>query len=220
MDIAVNLVESYLRLNGYLTITEVDVQELGESGKYESITDVDVLAVRYPGDLYAADIDHDPESRLLLIHAPALLLADGMVDVIVGEVKQGPAGLNPAITRHEVLHHILGRLDWIYQDGVDQTVRDLQSSGTSELPGRSGAVIRTRLVAFGAHPGAPSLNTIPIGHVFDQVVDFLERFEDVVRPAQFSAPAPALLHLLVKCGYTIVESPKGDPASARPIGRT
>lgn len=46
MDIAVNLVESYLRLNGYLTITEVDVPELGVSGKYESITDVDLLAVR------------------------------------------------------------------------------------------------------------------------------------------------------------------------------
>lgn len=52
-------------------------------------------------DLYAADIDHDPENRLLLIHDPDLLLSDDMVDVIVGEVKQGPARLNPAITRHE-----------------------------------------------------------------------------------------------------------------------
>ncbi|MEX0699467.1 MAG: hypothetical protein WD354_07000 [Acidimicrobiia bacterium] len=203
MDIAVNLVESYLRLNGYLTITEVDIPHLGADGRYESLTDVDVLAVRFPGDLYAIDIDDQPDSRLLLIDDPSLLLTDRMVDVIVGEVKQGPAKLNPSITRHEVLHHILGRLAWIYEKGVAATVEDLQSSGSSESPGRSGAVIRTRLVAFGGYRGAPSLNIIPLGHVLGQVVSFFERFEDVLRPGQVSAPAPALLHLFVKCGYTI-----------------
>lgn len=120
-----------------------------------------VLAVRYPGDLYAIDVDDQPDTRLLLIDDPSLLLADRMIDVIVGEVKQGPAKLNPAITRHEVLHHILGRLEWIYENGVATTVEDLQSSGSSESPGRSGAVIRTRLVAFGGFQGEPSLNTIP-----------------------------------------------------------
>ena len=205
MDIAVNLVESYLRLNGYLTLTEVDVQQLGRGGKYESITDVDVLAVRYPGNLFAVDVDHEPDGRLLLIDDPGLFLADRMVDVIVGEVKQGPAKLNPAITRHEVLHQMLRRLDWIYETGVDDIVEALQAGGISESPGRSGAVIRTRLVAFGAHPEKPTLNTISLGHVLAQVVGFLERFEDVVRPSQFGAPAADLLHLLVKCGYTIVE---------------
>jgi hypothetical protein len=205
MDIAVNLVESYLRLNGYLTLTEVDVQQPGPGGKYESITDVDVLAVRYPGDLFAVDVDHAWDGRLLLIKDPGLFLAERMVDVIVGEVKQGPARLNPAITRHEVLHQMLRRLDWIYEEGVGRTVEELQEAGISESPGRSGAVIRTRLVAFGAHPGEPNVNTIPLGHVLAQVVGFLERFEDVLRPSQFGEPAPALLHLLVKCGYTIVE---------------
>ena len=209
MDIAVNLVESYLRLNGYLTITEVDIPHPAVGGKYESITDVDVLAVRFPGDLYAIDVDDQPDTRLLLIDDPSLFLADRMVDVIVGEVKQGPAKLNPAITRHEVLHHILGRLEWIYENGVATTVEDLQSSGSSESPGRSGAVIRTRLVAFGGYQGEPSLNTMPLGHVLGQVVSFFERFEDVLRPGQFSAPAPALLHLLVKCGYTIIDRPEG-----------
>lgn len=203
MDIAVNLVEAYLRLNGYLTIAEVDIPHLAAGGKYESITDVDVLAVRFPGDLYAIDVDDQPDSRLLLIDDPSLLLADRMVDVIVGEVKQGAAGLNPAITRHEVLHHILGRLEWIYEEGVAGTVEDLQAKGISESPGRSGALIRTRLVAFGGYQGAPSINIIPLGHVLSQVVAFFERFEDVLRPRQFSAPAPALLHLMVKCGYTI-----------------
>lgn len=209
MDIAVNLVESYLRLNGYLTLTEVDVQRRGPDGRYETITDVDVVAIRYPGDLYAVDAHLDPGSRLLVIEDPGLHLGDRMVDVIVAEVKQGAARLNPAITTHEVLHQILRRFDWVYERGVDGIVATLQSEGVSESPGRSGATIRTRLVAFGGTSGEPTLTTIPLGHVLTQVVRFMERFEDVIRPSQFGEPAPALLHLLVKCGYTIAE--RGDP---------
>lgn len=205
MDIAVNLVESYLRLNGYLTLAEVDVQRRAPDGSYTTITDVDMVAIRYPGDLYAVDAHLDPTSRLLLIEDPGLHLGERMVDVIVGEVKQGPARLNPALTTHEVLHQILRRLDWIYEGGVEDTVSLLQEEGVTESPGRSGATIRTRLVAFGGGAGEPTLSTIPLGHVIAQLVDFMERFEDVIRPSQFSEPAPALLHLLVKCGYTISE---------------
>ncbi len=205
MDIAVNLVEAYLRLNGYLTLTEVDVQRRGLDGRYETITDVDVVAIRYPGDLYAVDSHVEQGNRLLLIEDPGLHLGERMVDVIVGEVKQGPARLNPAITTHEVLHQILRRLDWVYQGGVEQIVNSLQDAGVTESPGRSGANVRTRLVAFGGGSGDPTPTMIPLGHVFTQVVGFMERFEDVIRPSQFGDPAPALIHLLVKCGYTITE---------------
>lgn len=204
MDIAVNLVESYLRLNGYLTLTEVNVQRRGPDGRYETITDVDVVAIRYPGDLYAVDAHLDSGDRLLLIEDPGLYLADRMVDVIVGEVKQGAARLNPALTKHEVLHQILRRLDWIYGSGVEEIVSTLQRVGVSESSGRSGATIRTRIVAFGGASGEPTTTIIPLGHVLTQMVAFMERFEDVIRPSQFGDPAPALLHLLVKCGYTIV----------------
>jgi hypothetical protein len=205
VDIAVNLVESYLRLNGYLTLTEVEVQRRGRDGHYESVTDVDVVAIRYPGDLYAVDDHLDPQGRLLLIEDPGLHLAERMVDVIVGEVKQGAARLNPALTTHEVLHQILRRLDWIYESGVEGTVATLQQVGVSETPGRSGAIVRTRLVAFGGTSGEPTVTTIPLGHVLTQMVRFMERFEDVVRPSQFGEPAPAMLHLMVKCGYTILQ---------------
>lgn len=205
MDIAVNLVESYLRLNGYLTLTEVDVQRRGPDGKFATITDVDVVAVRFPGDIYAVDPHSDPDSRLMVIADPGLFLADRMVDVVIGEVKQGSARLNPAITTHEVLHQVLRRLDWIYEQGVDEIVETLQRGDISESSGRSGAVIRTRLVAFGGRSGDPTLNAVPLGHVLSEMVRFMEDFEHVVRPSRFSEPAPAMLHLLVKCGYTLVE---------------
>lgn len=201
MDIAVNLVESYLRLNGYLTLTELEVQHRGPSGIYESITDVDVVGVRYPGSLYAADVHED--DRMLLIEDEALELRERMVDVIIGEVKQGQAVFNPSIKRHEVLHVVLRRLDWIFEHGVDEVVAALQERGISESPGRSGALIRTRLVVFGSQRGEPTLHSIPIRHVIASVVGFMERFDEVIHPAQFAEPAPALLRLLVKCGFTL-----------------
>ncbi len=50
MTTAVGLVESYLRLNGYFTVTEYQVQHpvAGQPGMYETATDLDILAVRLP----------------------------------------------------------------------------------------------------------------------------------------------------------------------------
>ena len=62
--------------------------------------------------------------------------------------------------------------------------------------------MRTRLVAFG-QADATTENVIALGHVVQQVVGFMDRFDDVLRPAQFTEPAPALLHLLAKAGFTI-----------------
>ena len=53
VDIAVNLVESYLRMSGYLTLSEFEVQRRTDIG-YEAVTDVDIMALRLPGDVYAA----------------------------------------------------------------------------------------------------------------------------------------------------------------------
>jgi len=205
LDIAVNLVESYLRLNGYLTLTEIDIQRQNADGLYESITDVDVVAVRYPGDILAADVHDAAKSRLMLIDDPALRLEPRMVDVIIGEVKQGAAMTNPALKSHEVLHMVLRRLDWIYENGITDVLHDLEASGLSESPGRSGAMIRTRLVAFGASTDEPQLCLMPMSHVIAQMMAFMERFDDVLRPAQFKEPAPALLRLLVKNGFILTE---------------
>ena len=49
MDTAVGLVQSYLYMNGYFTVTEYPVLELMASGEYRTVTDVDILALRIPG---------------------------------------------------------------------------------------------------------------------------------------------------------------------------
>ena len=94
MDIAVNLVESYLRLNGYLTLSEFEVTRRREDGQFETVTDVDIMAMRLPGDTYAGDPHDDEEFQMLLIDDPVLELAPEVTDVIIGEVKQGDAEFN------------------------------------------------------------------------------------------------------------------------------
>ena len=201
MDVAVNLVESYLRLNGYLTLSELEVQARTDRG-YETLTDVDVVGFRFPGDTYVAEDRVAEDCRLLLLTDDVLDLADDRIDVIIGEVKQGDAVFNPSLTRHEVLHSVLHRIEWIYAHGVDAVLERLQQGGISHDAARGDGRIRTRLVAFG-QAEQPGPHTIPIGHVVDQMVRFMDRYDDVLRSAQFREPAPALLRLLVKAGYTI-----------------
>ena len=51
MDNAVALVRAYLHVNGYFTVTEYPVLEAARHGGYRTVTDLDVLAVRFPGCL-------------------------------------------------------------------------------------------------------------------------------------------------------------------------
>ncbi len=204
MDVAVNLVESYLRFNGYLTLSEFEVQRRTKSGDYETVTDVDVVGMRLPGDLFATDPHPDDDCRMLMIHDPALELEPDTVDVIVGEVKQGDAVFNPGLTRHEVLHTVLHRIEWIYGETLDGVIADLQATGVSKVRARSGGTVRTRLVAFGRSP-VVTTNIISLTHMIRTMVGFMDEFDDVLKPAQFKEPAPAFLRMLSKAGFSVTK---------------
>ena len=203
MDIAVNLVESYLRLNGYLTLSEFEIQARGDDGTFTTITDVDIVAMRSPGDVYLGDPHEADDCRLLLIEDPALQLEPNCLDVIVGEVKQGMAVFNPALKDHRVLHSVLRRFAWLYEGGsVSAVVTGLQQNGCHVAPARGGGRIRTRLVAFG-RADEDGINTIRIGHIVETLGDFFRDHDDAVRPIQYREPAIALLRLLHKSGFSV-----------------
>lgn len=146
MDTAVSLVQSYLYMNGYFTVTEYPILELMASGEYRTITDVDVLAVRFPG---AGQIEPDRPTRGRVVTCdPALDIDDKRIDLIIGEVKEGAASLNPSAKDPEVLHAILHRFGVIGQEGIDELVEQLIASG--EAVHRRG--VRVRMVAFGSKP--------------------------------------------------------------------
>lgn len=202
MDIAVSLVESYLRLNGYLTLSEFEIQSRSPDGTFETVTDIDIMGIRFPGDVYAGDPHGGHDARLLLLSDDALLLEDGQIDVIVGEVKQGLAQFNPGIRRHDVLHQILRRVHWLFEMGLDDVVDDLARRNLCIVPARGGGTLRVRLVAFGRSPHN-DLHTIAHTHIVNTLLRFFAGEDHAFRPAQFSSPAPAMLNLLLKSGFEL-----------------
>ena len=210
MDIGVDLVEAYLRLNGYFTVSEFEVLRETTPANYQTVTDVDIIAVRFPGPIYIADSHGKGESPSLLVEDPTLQLQDDMVDVIIAEVKQGEAVFNPGLTNHHTLHTVLQRVAWLYQDGVHQVARDLEKQLVcyqNEPPDRK---VRTRLVAFGRSP-VNDLHTISLTHVFEKMIGQFEEYGDALRAAQFKNPAAALIRLLVKTGFDITKNPTRRP---------
>jgi len=203
MDIAVDLVEVYLRLNGYLTLSEWQIQAVSPLGQWETLTDVDILGVRFPGDIYIADV-HEPAERVVLtLTDELLLLEEDTVDVILGEVKEGEAVFNLSFTRHETLHTVLHRLAWIYpEEELERVVSELTEVGACYTPARGGGRIRTRLVAFGRAPEV-TVNAVPIGRVLESTAALLHRYEDVLRSARFRSPSVDTLKLIHKAGFRL-----------------
>jgi hypothetical protein len=207
VDAASGLVEVFLRLNGYLTLTEWQIQVMNARGQWETITDVDVVGVRFPGDIFLAD-SPDPEIKnSLKVSADLLELDRGVIDVIVGEVKEGEAVFNPALTRHETLYTVLHRIGWLYADeALELVVEDLRRDGISMRKAPGGDTVRTRLVAFGQAPQL-TVNTIPIGRILEASTAFLAAHDDLFRSARFSNPVAATLKLLHKAGFTVSREP-------------
>ncbi len=202
MDIAVNLVENYLRLNGYLTLSEFEVARRVSKGHYKTVTDVDIMAVRFPGDLFIGDPHIESEAELLLVHDPVLKLEEDTIDVVIGEVKQGPAELNANIKDHSVLHTMLHRIEWLYGLPLDEVITGLQRKAIHTGPSCGPGEIRTRLVAFGRSTTLDR-NTVSLSHIVRTMLEFMASHEDALKPIQFKEPAPAMLRLLMKAGFTV-----------------
>jgi hypothetical protein len=202
VDIAVDLVEIYLRANGYLTLSEWQVQTFNDRGQWETLTDIDIFGVRLPGPVYAAlpTIDMTPED--LAVEDPALFLEPETADVIIGEVKEGEVHFNTSIARPETLKTALHRVEWLYATSLDDVCADVTRTGLSYADARGGGRVRTRLVAFGQAP-APSINIIPIGHILERSQVFLDRFDDHLKSAKLSNAAAATLKLLRKSGFRL-----------------
>ena len=144
MDTAVGLVQSYLYMNGYFTVTEYPVLELMADGEYRTVTDVDMLALRIPGAGRSSDSPGGPVVSV----DPALAVDPDRVDIIIAEVKEGKAELNASARDPKVLRAALNRFGAVPEDRVAGVIEELLEDGEAEHP--EGA--RVRLMAFGSRP--------------------------------------------------------------------
>jgi hypothetical protein len=198
MDTAVAFVEAYLRINGYFTIAEYPVLEELRGEQYRTLTDIDILAFRFPSPAPMqsgkATRTADPEW-----HRPDTLLGfhEGVTDMIIGEVKEGAGELNPGSRNPLVLRATLMRFGCCNSGEVDHVVEELLRDGSSMT--QSGH--RVRLLVFGSTPsrtGGDGFVFIPLGHLVRYLESHIDAHWERMRQSQIKHPALAFLMTLEK----------------------
>lgn len=202
MNAGVRLTQSYLYLNGYFTVTELPVIRQGRGGQYREVTDLDLLGIRYPRAEWVVPRGRPGEGRDLRIRSDPLLVQDReVVDVIIAEVKEGKARINDTLRTRDALQTALRRVGCCPEALLDRKTEELQQVGSAELAGHeAGIPTRIRLVAFGAGESGvrDGFEVISLQHVARFIDELLDRYHDVLTPADLGATPLGLLHLLRK----------------------
>jgi hypothetical protein len=196
MDHAVSLVQTYLQLNGYFTSAEYPIMASAGRAGVRSITDIDILAFRFPAGLPSMIPRRAPKGLDVSDLDPGLGAPADSIDMVIGEVKEGRVGINTGIRDPEVLKVVINRLG-DSSASADRAVQELLHNGRTTLP--SGVTLR--MIAFGAFPpGAPvpPCRIISLGHVLDFLQGYVHRHWKVLRHLQFKDPALGFLMTLEK----------------------
>lgn len=202
LNAAVSLVRTYLKLNSYFTTTELPVIKKGDDGLYFEVTDIDMLALRFPRAAHiVAQGRPGPLDDLEFPPDPELDIPTDAMDVIIGEVKAGKPRLNPQLRSEDTLYRALVRFGFCSVHRLDRAVEELQDRGETWLRDGDGTIpSRVRLVAFGdgeSHQG-DGFTVVPLKRVADYVTAHLRRYRAVLHPVRLTDPTLGLLHLLEK----------------------
>ncbi len=195
MDHAVALVQAYLQVNGYFTVAEYPVLEALEAGGYQAATDIDLLALRLcdAGGVLAAGAGRDRAERFE--PDPELRVPRGSADLLIVEVKEGRAELNPSARNAEILSAVLTRFGLAPHPRMEKSVAELQRTGRTKWPGD----IWVRLLAFGSLIDPKSVagfQAISLPHVTRFLSDYLHENWEALRHAHIRHQGFGFLALL------------------------
>jgi hypothetical protein len=219
MDHAVALVQAYLQLNGYFTSSEYPIVAGTARTGFRTITDIDILAFRFPtGQPIAKRGKKGPVGLDISMLDPGLAVPDGSIDMIIGEVKEGRVGINTGIRDPDVLRTVVNRFGEV--GDPQAVVQQLLESGSAEIP----PAFSVRLIAFGSFPPGspvPPCRIISLGHVLQFLQGYVRKHWHMLRHLQFKDPAFGFLMTLEKArrggagrrgeaGVEIVP-PEGEP---------
>lgn len=199
MDNAVSIVQTYLRINGYLTVTEYPVVEAAPTGGFQTATDLDVLGFRFPHScLLHTSVGGAAEDAVCEFETdPALDVRPGVADMVIGEVKEGKALLNRAASEPNVLASALARFGCC----EPELARDLAQRLVRHGEARTLAGHRVRLVAFGSlPPDAPSLRcqVLLLGSIVEYLRGYVRRHWSRLQASESKDPGLSLLLMLEK----------------------
>ena len=194
MDNAVSLVQAYLRLNGYFTVTEFPILAKGGPVGIRTVTDLDVLAFRFGGGGPRADRNQDVAPRIDL--DPALGADPDEADMIIGEVKEGRGRLNTSALHPHVIESALVRFGCCKAAVAPRLVRSLLGEGRTPLP--SGHQLRLVVFAASRDAEAAPAHFVGIGHVVRFLQGFLSANWSALRHTESKDPAFGFLITLEK----------------------
>lgn len=196
MDHAVALVQAYLQLNGYFTSAEYPIIAGTARNGFRAITDIDILAFRFPmGEPMAQPNRKSPKGLNVSSLDAGLGVPDDSIDMVIGEVKEGRVGINSGIRDPDVLRQVIRRFGDVTDPGP--VVERLLSSGAARIP----PSYSVRLIAFGSFPPGsevPPCRIISLGHVLEFLQDYVRRHWTVLRHLQFKDPAFGFLMTMEK----------------------
>lgn len=196
MDTAVGLVKAYLELCGYFVLAELPVRA-AEGRAYHDVTDLDIVAVRFPHPPLALPERVTRPLDVFLGADPALTSFEAGVDVIVGEVKEGQARLNPALRRVDTIAFALRRLGCCPEATVQAEAREIARVGAHEMIMPGQVRCRVRLVAFAGYGNVPEpgVLTVALGQCSQFIFDRLRAARDILAGTQFKDSVLALFAL-------------------------
>jgi hypothetical protein len=197
MDHAVALVQAYLQLNGYFTSAEYPIIAGAGRNGFRTITDIDVLAFRFPtGEPMASHGRKAPKGLDMTGLDPGLAIPTDQIDMIIGEVKEGRVGINSGIRDPEVLRTVIDRFGEVGND-AGRVVNHLLEHGTAEIQ----SSYSVRLIAFGSFPPGspvPPCRIISLGHVLQFLQAYVRKHWGMLRHLQFKDPAFGFLMTMEK----------------------
>ena len=199
MNAGVALVQAYLRINGYLTLSEVPISLPDEeTGGYRTHTDLDIIAIRFPCVRMGYP---DTDGRIAEPLAPDSHLGTptDAIDMIIGEVKEGRATLNRAVRSAEALRLGLARIGMCDPLELDEAAEALTESAEVRLE-RGNTVRQIRLVAFGIGTSRKTRThyVVSLRDVEAFVLRVMEEGHELLLPAVIPDHVLGLLHLANK----------------------
>jgi hypothetical protein len=195
MDHAVALVQAYLQLNGYFTSAEYPIVAGAGRNGFRTITDIDILAFRFPTEGVLARGKRTPKGLDVRELDPGLGVPAESIDMIIGEVKEGRVGINTGARDADVLRAVISRFGEL--QNADEVVQQILRTGNAEIPPAYSA----RVIAFGSFPPGsqvPPCRIISLGHVYEFLQAYVRKHWHMLRHMQFKDPAFGFLMTLEK----------------------
>lgn len=210
MDVSTSLVQAYLHINGYLTATDYPLIQSRHDQPSRTLTDVDMLAVRFgrhaePGPAPKLGKGTGVVSGPVVTQTdPELKCRDDQTDMIISEIKQGRAQVNPGSRNQQVLAATLIRFGCCNALEAPALVQKLLQNGRARA--QAGHVLRMVLFASRGDHAPRGWHWVHIDHVLLYLDKYLREESNRLGGVDLHDPALSWLTLLQKCGLQLQSS--------------